>query len=176
VSDDGINSVAILAGNPTMAVGAAVVDLYHPMRDRTVTVGAPLAGHRVFEIELSAGLPDNLLDREALDCRVGLLAVGGIAFGAGTVRLACDYVPLPGDRLYFDTLNFTNVTMAVDTGLLHHTTGYKVYDVLMDATAPSAVVDNEPVYTIASDPCWLNGDPVTPLAIMSFEPSGYLVP
>lgn len=176
VSDNGITSVALLAGNPAIGTGAATLDVYYPKRDRLVTQGAPFAGHRVYEIELSSGLANGLVDQQALDIRCGILSVGVFAMGSSIVRLATDLIPLPGDRLYFSSSTYRHIEMVTDTGLTHHTTGFKVYDILMDATSPSGLVDNQALFSISADPCWENGDPVTPLLLISMAPAAHLEP
>lgn len=43
----------------------------------------------------------------------------------------------------------------------------------VDAPTP-ALVDNEALFSWRADPCWQNGDPVTPLVLLSMAPTAYL--
>jgi hypothetical protein len=169
-------TVAILGGNPLMATGAALVDIYEPKRDPLVVDGAPLAGRRVYQVELASGLPASLADQTRLDLRRAPLSVGAFPLASTVVRIATEMTVLPGDRLYFSSSSFRHVELVTDTGLTHHTTGFKVYDVLLGSGSPSALVDNQPLYSVSNDPCFPNGDPVTPLKLISMAPSAYLVP
>lgn len=167
------STVAILGGNPFMGTGVATIDVYEPKRDPDA-VGAPFAGHRVFQIELASALPITLVDKEQLDQRRGLLSIGSFLIGDTVVRVATDILPLPGDKLYFTGTDYRFVVMASDTGLVHHTTGLKVYDILLDSGSPVNLTDNQTLHMLSNDPCWPNGDPVTPLKLITMAPVGYL--
>jgi hypothetical protein len=79
------------------------------------------------------------------------------------------------DKLFFTDSVSDVMLMATDTGLVHNTTGFKVYDVFLEVGTLSNLVDNQPLYAMVHNQCWL-GDPVTPLRVLTLAPSGFIGP
>lgn len=172
VSDDGLT--AVLAGNPSITTGATAITIYYPKRDRLATTGAPFAGDRVMELTLATSLVSSLTDQQAVDLRRGVLSVGTHSIGATTIQVATDLTVVPGDYLWLTSSSSIRINDAVDTGVTHHTTGLRVWELQLDSTLPSLVTNDQSLYSISTDPCWETGDPVTPLMVISMFPSAYL--
>lgn len=182
-SDDGINSYATIAGNPTAPPGGPlIVNVYEPLRDRSDTsepVDSLLqdsAGRRTYEIVLSSGLLANLSDGTLASYRDAPRAAGGFLIGVSTFNMASDVLPLAGDHLYFTSATSRHINSIIDTGLVQHTTGWKIYTIQIDGLTPAAFADNVPLYVVRADPCWPNGDPVTPLMLITLAPPAYITP
>lgn len=172
ISSDGLT--ATLAGNSAIPLGAVTVDVYFPHRDRLVTRGAPFAGDRVMDITFTTNLAKNLADQESLDQRDGVLVVGDFLAGVTTIDVASDISPIPGDKLYLTSGSFIEIDSAFDTGLKHHTTKLTIWQMnLMTATA-GALSNDQPLYSISTNPCWEYGDPITNLTLISITPTVYL--
>ena len=182
-SDDGINSYAVIAGNPIVPpVGPLIVNVYEPLRDRSDTsepvdsVLQDSAGNRTYEITLSSGLLANLANGALASYRNAPRASGSFLMGVSTFDIASDVVPLPSDNLYFTSSVFRHIDSAIDTGLVQHTTGWKIYTIQITGLTPAAFADNAVLYTVRADPCWPNGDPVTPLMLITLAPPAYITP
>jgi hypothetical protein len=169
-----IDSTVTLAGNSSIAAGTYSVNVYLPIRDPRVTNGAPFAGDRLFQVEFSSPLTFDLLDEALLDQRRAPLVVGDFSDGVPIIQIASDVVPLPNDRLFLDDSTFRTLVLVNDTGLRHHTTGFKIYDVMFDDGTPAALADDQPLHAVAHNACWL-GDPVTPLRLFSFSSPSFIV-
>jgi hypothetical protein len=169
-----LNATATLAGNASITAGLYSVNVYLPVRDPRVVNGAPFAGDRLFQIEFASTLPADLLDETVLDQRHAPLVVGDYLAGVSVIQLASDVVPRPNDRVFFDDSTFRTLVLINDTGLRHHTTGFKIYEVMFDAVIPAAVVDDQPLRAVVHNACWL-GDPVTPLRLFSFSSPSFIV-
>lgn len=179
-SDDG--TTATIAGNPTIPPGGPlIVSVYEPVRDRTDESEADdaleqdVAGATTYEITLASPLLATLADGALLSYRSAPRASGPWPLASPLVAIASDVLPLPGDFLYFTTTLFVTVSMATESGM-HHTTGYKIYDVLLDDPSPSVLTDNQPLYVVRANPCWPMGNPVTPLFIVGLSPPAHLTP
>ena len=182
-SDDGINSYAVIAGNPTVPPGGPlIINVYEPLRDRSDTsepadsVLQDSAGNRTYEITLSSGLLANLANGALASYRNAPRASGSFLMGVSTFDIASDVVPLPSDNLYFTSSVFRHIDSAIDTGLVQHTTGWKIYTIQITGLTPAAFADNAVLYTVRADPCWPNGDPVTPLMLITLAPPAYITP
>ena len=169
------DQTVVVAGNLSVPIGACDVVVYQPKRDPTVTNGAPFAGNRLYQVELSGPLPASLPDLSILDLRHAPLVQGAFPIGSSVIRIASDVVPLPMDKLFFTDSVSDVMLMATDTGLVHNTTGFKVYDVFLEVGTLSNLVDNQPLYAMVHNQCWL-GDPVTPLRVLTLAPSGFIGP
>lgn len=163
-----IDSTATIAGNPSITAGLYSVNVYLPKRDPRVTNGAPFAGDRLFEVEFATPLPSDLLDETALDLRHAPLVVGTFPSGSSVIRVASDIVPLMNDRIFFDGTTFRTLVLIDDTGLRHHTTGFKLYDIMLDDATSAPLTDDQALLAIVHNACWL-GDPVTPLRLLSLS-------
>jgi hypothetical protein len=124
--------------------------------------------------EFASTLPADLLDETVLDQRHAPLVVGDYLAGVSVIQLASDVVPQPNDRVFFDDSTFRTLILISDTGLRHHTTGFKIYEVMFDDVIPAAVVDDQPLRAVVHNACWL-GDPVTPLRLFSFSSPSFIV-
>lgn len=172
-----LNSIAIVAGRATpltTIVGPFSVDVYEPLHDRTNTDIPPLTGYRTFEVNLVTGLPSTLPDQEVLDYREVPRAVGITGIGATVIDIASDILPLPLDRLYLTPTTYVVVDRVDDLSIQHHTTDRKHYRVYLVGTMPIAVTDDQPLYAIRAAACQ-EGDPVTLLSMVSFNPTTFLV-
>ena len=183
ISDDGISSYATIAGNPTAPPGGPlIINVYEPLRDRSDTsepvasVLQDTAGRRTFEVTLSSGLLANLSSGAIASYRDAPRASGSFLAGVSVFAMASDVVPLPGDHLFFNSSTFRSINGAIDTGTVHHTTGWKIYTITIDGTTPSPFADNVPLYVVRADSCWQNGDPVTPLMLITLAPPAYITP
>jgi hypothetical protein len=179
-SDDG--TTATIAGNPTAPPGGPlIVSVYEPVRDRTDESEADdalqqdVAGATTYEITLASPLLATLADGALFSYRFAPRASGPWPLASPLVAIASDVLPLPGDFLYFTTTLFVTVSMATESGM-HHTTGYKIYDVLLDDPSPSVLADNQPLYVVRANPCWPMGNPVTPLFIVGLAIPAHLTP
>ena len=177
-SDNGTNSTATLTGNPAVPSGTMIVNVYDPLRDRqdTTAVSAALqnaTGHPTYEITLTAVLISNLATGDGVSYRVAPRISGAIGGASPTVSIMSDVAPLPGDLLYFDSTTAVPILSAIANGT-HHTTGFPLYDIELDGVTPSAYSDNDPLFVVRADACWKNGDPVTPLMLISLAPAAYL--
>lgn len=182
-SDDGVASYATLAGNPTAPPGGPLIlNVYEPLRDRSdasepaASTLQDFAGSRTYEITLSSGLIANLTDGVLTSYRDVPRASGALTMGSTVFTIASDVKPLPSDRLYYTSSVFGHIVSATATGQVHHTTGWKIYTIEVEDPAPMGFADNAPLYVVRADPCWDNGDPVTPLMLISLEPPGYMEP
>jgi len=182
VSDDGINSFATIAGNPVIpAAGPFIANVYRPLKDRLDTsepVGSvltALAGRNTYEIELSGPLLETLVTGDVVSYRAAPRSSGATGLASPTLSVMSDLLPLPGDLLYFDSSTSVFITSAIASGT-HHTTGFTIYDIELDGVTPASYSDNDPLYVFRSDACWPNGDPVTPLRLLSLKPGAYLTP
>jgi len=180
VSDDGVNSYATIAGNPaTPAAGPFIINVYEPLRDRADdsepddSVLQGRAGRPTYEILLADPLLANLSTGDQFSYRVAPRVSGAVGGGSAYLSVMSDVKPLPGDLLYFDSSTAVSIISAIASGT-HHTTGFPIYDIELDGVTPGALVDNEPLFVVRADPCWLNGDPVTPLMLISLAPAAYL--
>jgi len=182
-SDDGINSFATIAGNPTAPPGGPlIVNVYEPLRDRS-DVSEPMAstlqdtaGNRTFEIVLSSGLLANLSTGTIASYRDAPRSSGGFLAGVNTFDMSSDVLPLAGDHLFFTSSVSRHINSVIFTGTYHPTTGWRIYTVVIEGLTPSPFVDNAVLYVVRADPCWPNGDPVTPLTLISIAPPLYLTP
>jgi len=182
-SDDGINSYATIAGNPvTPPGGPFIINVYEPLRDRsdtsepTASVLQDTAGNRTFEIVLSSGLLANLANGTGASYRDAPRASGSFLAGVTTFDIASDVKLLPSDHLYFTSSVWRQVDSAIDTGTIHPTTGWKIDTIILDGTTPAPFADNAVLYTVRANPCWSNGDPTTPLTVITLAPPAYITP
>lgn len=180
-SDDGLNSFAVISGNPAVpAAGPFIANVYNPLRDRQDTsepidsVLQGVAGSATYEITLSSPLIADLTTGYQLSYRVAPRCVGGAAAGAPTLAVMSDSRIDPGDLIYFDSTTPVSVISAVDSGSIHHTTGMTIYNVELDGVTPFILVDDQSLFSLRVSACWEHGDPVTPLTLISLAPSGYV--
>jgi hypothetical protein len=134
------------------------------------------AGNRTYEVTLSSGLLANLTTGTIASYRDAPRAAGAFLAGITTFNIASDVVPLASDHLYFTSSVFRHIVSAIDTGLVMHTTGWKIYTITIDGTTPSPFADNAVLYTVRADACWDNGDPVTPLMLITLAPAEFMTP
>lgn len=169
-----INSTeALLAGNGAIPDGSYTARLYLPMRDPHA-VGPVGSGHRLYDIQLATGLPGVLLDDVHVDHRHAPRAFGNHIAGSEVIKLASDQRVTPGDRLYFDSSAWATVVIATESGA-HPTTGYKVYDVLLDQPISAPLTVDQALFAVTTDACWL-GDPVTVLKLITVLPEDFVIP
>ena len=181
VSTDG--SQVTVIGNPTALPGVAfITNVYIPVKDRqnntepAASVLQGFAGRNTYEVTLSAPLLATRATGDILSLRVAPRVSEGVGAGSPTIRIMTDIQPpLSGDLLYFDSSTAVFVISAFPVGT-HHTTGLPIYEVELDGVTPGAYSDNDPLFVIHADACWQNGDPVTPLKLISLAPAAYLAP
>ncbi len=170
VTADG--TAALIAGNPaTPPAGPFTAEVYEPMRDRNET--AFLAGRRTYEITLATTLLATYPDGTLLDLRWAPRAEVPATAGDTSFELASDVVPREGDRIYLTPSTFVSVTSATVSGT-HETMPFPVYDVEVSPALPANLTRNQALYALRADACYPNGDPVTPLSVISFVPATYL--
>ncbi len=175
VSDDG--TTALIAGNPTALPGGSfIVNVYEPLHDRTQTDGAPFAGERTYEVTFDSPLLANIADQTVADYRPVPRISGTYLAGVDTFHFSSNVYPLPGDFLYLTTATRLTINTAVALGTVHPTTGMPIYEGVFTDVTGGPLAEGEALYSLSANPCYPNGDPVTPLTLISLAPSGYLTP
>jgi len=177
VKVDPIAGTATVAGNPAVIpAGPFIMDIYEPMRDRHVTDGAPYAGNRTFEITVAAPFPKNYADLDPIDYRPAPRVIGNYLLGVSIFQVSIDIVVLPGDKVYLSPTTFLEVDTVIALGTPHTTTGQTTYNIQFTDVTAAPLSDNQCLYAVGANPCFPNGDPVTPLSLISLSPAAYLTP
>jgi hypothetical protein len=180
VSADG--SQITLSGNPAaLPTGPFITNVYEPLRDRQDesepddSVLQGVAGNATYEINVVTPLAATLSTGDQASYRVAPRVAGDTSSGVVEFSIMSDAVPRPGDLLHFSSGVSASIFSAIENGT-HHTTGFPLYDVRLEigSVTPSAYTDDDPLFVLRADACWLNGDPVTPLMILSLDPGSYL--
>lgn len=175
VSDDG--TTAIIAGNPAALPGGSfIINVYEPLRDRSVTLGAPFAGARTYEITLATTLLANYTDGTVIDYRPVPRVSGAYGGGVATFNFSSNVKPVSSDFLYIDPLTEMEMDSVIETGAFHPTTGMPIYQAHFTTTTGGPLTEGEALYAIHANPCFPHGDPITPLTLISFSPPAYLTP
>lgn len=182
VSVNADGSEAVIVGNPAVpAAGPFIVNVYLPLKDRQDTSEPAastlqgLAGRNTYEITLSGPLVEDHPTGDIVSYRVAPRVSGAVGGGSATLSVMADVLPLPGDLLYFDSSTSVFILSAIESGT-HHTTGLPIYDIELDGVTPGAFADNDPLFVVHADACWQNGDPVTPLKLVSLVPTSTITP
>lgn len=172
VSTDG--TTARIAGNTGMPLGAGTGEVYLPVRDRQSTDSPGYSGYRVFELTLGDPLPAQVSQDEMMDVRVSPRAVGAWASGSTYVEISADMVPSQGDVLYVtDSLSY-DITAAIPTGST--VGGWPVYALDLGSALVTSLSNGQALYAVRTVSCFEDGDPVTPLSLLTLRPTNYIAP
>jgi hypothetical protein len=174
VSPDG--TTAWISGNPAIVpAGAQTVELYEPIRDRRDLTEAPYSGHRTFEVGFTTTFAATQPDGFEADYRMAPVAQAAASLGDSFIQVSTDTQPLPSDLLYLSPTQSTQVVNVTDLEIPNPTTGFPTYMVEVQPALAASVLDGQALYGWRTSACWSNGSPVTPLTVVSFGSSSYLV-
>ena len=173
VSTDG--TTATLTGNTVLPTGAATVDVYLPLRDRQSTTMPGLSGHRVFELTFGDPLAGQVFTGDVLDRRYAPRAVGSWGSGSEYIEVMSDMPVYPDDRLYLTDTSFKVIIGTVVVGT-HPLFQLPVYGLDLLEPLGVAVTTGQSLYCTKAESCFVDGDPVTPLAMTTLVPDDYITP